>query len=146
MTTFRSPITPTAPQVAYRRLLWVTPAAAAIAALLNSIVYFAADSLGAFPADVLIPNRNMPMTLLPIVMFSIFPTIGAAIAFALLGRFTKKPVRNFLILSTVVFVAFIITPFTIPDAPVLMNIALQITHIVVAGVAVYAFTHYATTD
>lgn len=125
-------------QVAYRRLLWLVPVAAVIAAAANAILFLVGDALGAFPDSVIIPTAGSPMTIGPMMIFSAVSTIGAAAVFALLGRFTSKTSRNFWIVSAVVFIGFIFTPFSIPDVPVPMIVALEVSHLLVAIVAMGA--------
>ncbi|MDZ7703806.1 MAG: DUF6069 family protein [Trueperaceae bacterium] len=135
--------TPNAPeQVAYRRLLWLAPVAAVIAAVANGIFFLVGDALGAFPDSVIIPNAGSPMTIGPMMIFSAVSTLGAAAVFALLGRFTGKTRRNFWIVSAVVFIGFLFTPFTIPDAPVIMIVALEVSHLIVAVVAMGALLEF----
>ena len=51
--------------------------------------------------------------------------------------------RVCLILAGVVLLAMAIPPFTIQGAPVAMIVALQLTHLTTAGIAVYALTRFA---
>ena len=115
--------------VRYRRLTQLALMAAAAAAVTNALLFFIFRPLGAWPQDVIIPNAGSPMSLAPILIFSFVSVLGAAVVLGLLAKFTEHPERNFYIVAAVVFVGFFFTPFTIPDAPALMVVALEIVHI-----------------
>ncbi|MEX2501719.1 MAG: DUF6069 family protein [Trueperaceae bacterium] len=133
--------TASALQVDLRRTSVATVLAAIAAAVANALVYAVGDAFGAFPSDVIV-TAGMPMTLAPIVSLSVLATLTAGAVFALLGRVATRPVRAFLIVSGVVLVVMAVPPFLIADAPALMIVALQVTHLVTAGIAVYALTRY----
>ena len=123
--------------MSYRRLAQLALAAAAAAAAINTVLFFVFQPLGAWPQDVLI-RGGQPMSLAPILIFSFLSVIGAAVVFASLARFTRKPERNFFIVAAVVFVGFFFTPFTIADAPSIMIVALELAHVPPAIAAVWA--------
>ena len=114
--------------VSYRRLAQLALMAAAAAALANAVLFFIFQPLGAWPQDV-IAAGNQPMSLAPILIFSFVSVLGAAVVLGLLARFTGQPERNFYIVAAVVFIGFFFTPFTIPDAPSVMIVALEIVHV-----------------
>lgn len=115
--------------VSYRRLIQLALMAAAAAAVTNAVLFFIFQPLGAWPQDVIIPNAGQPMSLAPILIFSFVSVLGAAVVLGLLARFTGQPERNFYIVAAVVFIGFFFTPFTIPDAPSIMVVALEIVHV-----------------
>ena len=75
-----------------------------------------------------------------VVIFSFVPALLAAGFLALLGRFTKRPLRTFTIVAAVVFVLSLYTPFSIPGAPFAMILALELMHLVVAVIVVAVLT------
>jgi uncharacterized membrane protein HdeD (DUF308 family) len=76
-------------------------------------------------------------------MSSIVPTLLAAGVLALLNRFTGNPLRIYGIVTIVLFVVTLANPFlAIPGIPTGMGIWLCLMHLVVAGVAWYAFNRY----
>ena len=115
--------------VSTRRLAQLALVAAAAAAVTNALLFFIFRPLGAWPQDVIIPNAGQPMSLAPILIFSFVSVLGAAVVLWLLARFTEHSERNFYIIAAVVFIGFFFTPFTIPDAPTLMVVALEIIHV-----------------
>ncbi len=144
MTTYPNSLpSDSAPRVVPGALLRVAPLAGLAAAGVNAVIYFVAHSLGFIPASVFV--NGQPLTVVPVIISSILPVLVAAGVFALLGRFTKNPVRVFTILAVVLTVISFVNPFMgIPGVPLPMAIVLNVMHVVVAGLVVYAFTRYAT--
>ena len=64
------------------------------------------------------------------------PALLAPFVFALLWRFTRRPVRNFVVLAAVLSVLSFVTPLTIPGAPLSMVLVLELMHVVAAVVIV----------
>ena len=73
------------------------------------------------------------MTLGAVVTSSFVPTILAAVLFALLGRYTRRPVSISRAVAVVLLLVSFVTPFSIPGAPVSMIVALLLVHVVAAA-------------
>ena len=129
-------------RIAYRKLPWVALLAALTAAVANALVYFAGSGLGFIPQNVLVPTPSgeHPLTVAPVVVSSVVGAIGAAIVFAIIGLFARRPVRLFRIVATVVLVLSFATPLTIPGAPVAMILSLEVMHVVAWAVTVGLLT------
>lgn len=80
------------------------------------------------------------MTLGMVVGTTVVPALLAAAVFALLGRFTRRPVRNFVVVSGVLLVLSFVTPLTIPGAPLSMVLTMELMHVVAAVVIVVGLT------
>ena len=130
-----TPATETRP-VSNRRLMVGALTAAVGAVLVNVLLYFAGAALGAFPASVQV--QGQPFSVIPVVIFSFVPVLVAALVFALLVRFTAQPKRVFYIVAAVIFVLMFFTPFTIPAAPAVTVVVLELMHVVVAAAAIWA--------
>ena len=76
------------------------------------------------------------MTLGMVVGSTVVPALVAGVVFALLGRFTRRPVRNFVVLVAVLLVLSFVTPLTISGAPLSMILAMELMHVVAAVVIV----------
>jgi hypothetical protein len=76
----------------------------------------------------------------PVVVSSVVGAIGAAIVFAIIGLFARRPVRLFRIVATVVLVLSFATPPTIPGAPVAMILSLEVMHVMAWAVIVGLLT------
>lgn len=127
-------------RVDYRRLLWVAPLAAILAAVANAILYFIADALGAFPASVLVPGANQPLTVGPIIFSSLGGTLAGAVVFAIIGRFARRPVSTFRVVAAIVLVLSFAQPFLIPDADFGYRAWLIAMHIVAGVIAIVLLT------
>ena len=113
--------------------------AAAVAAGVNALLYFVGSALGGFPADVLTPS-GLPVTVAPVVIMSaVLILIGTAV-YWLLCRFVANPNRWFTIVAVLVLVVMAYGPFTLPNAPTLMIVLLEIMHLVAGGTAIYCLT------
>lgn len=111
--------------------------AAVAAAIANTVVYAIAVALGSFPDSVLIQPAVQPMSLGPVISASAIGAVCATIVFALMSRFFRRPVRSFVILSVVVLVISLITPFTVAGATAAFIAALLIMHVVALAVIVF---------
>lgn len=127
-------------------LLKVAPLAALAAAVINAVLYFIGDAAGLMDKTVGVPGPDgqvEAITLAPVIMSSVIPTLIAAGVLVLLNRFTANPLRIYGIVTIVLFVVTLANPFLgIPNIPIGMGIWLNLMHAVVAGVAWYAFSKY----
>ena len=126
------------------RVVWVrlVPAGAlalVLAASANALVYLVASSLGAMPQDV-DANGQGPITLPMVVAMSALGTIGGTLVYAILGRFARRPVPVFRVVSALALVLSFAGPFTIPGAPAAMVWALSLMHIIAAVTVVGLLT------
>ncbi len=126
-------------RVAFRRLLWVGPLAAAAAAVANAVVYLVASALGAMPQDIVV-NGQGPITLPVVAAMSAQGAVVGAVVYALVGWFARRPTRVFRIVAAVALVLSFATPFTIPGAPISMVLTLELMHMVAALVIVGMLT------
>ena len=126
-------------------LLKVAPLAAAVSAAGNAVLYFIGSAIGMMDKTVgmVTPEGVQPITLAPVIISSIIPTLIGAGLLALLNRFTANPLRIYGIVTVVVSVLSIANPFVaIPNMPIGMGVWLNLMHVVVAGVAWYAYSRY----
>ncbi len=134
MTTFASKERIT--RVVYSRLWWVTLLTIAAAVAANVLLFFIGRAVGAFPEDYLVPASGMPFTVAPFILLTTVSVLAGCLVFALLGLFSRHPVRLYTIIGIVVLVLSFSTPFTLPAPPLLMFIFLQLTHIAAAASAI----------
>lgn len=127
--------------VAWRRLPLAALLAALGASAANVLVFFAASGMGFITPDVLVPaaSGESPITASMVVFSSVAGTVGATLAFAIVGLFAKRPARFFRILSIAVLILSFAMPFTI-GAPVAMVMSLEAMHIVAWAVIVATLT------
>jgi hypothetical protein len=129
-------------RVALGRLWWASLLAGLAATVANVVVYLIASAAGAIPQTVLIPTPGgpMPVTVAAVIINSFLPAIVAGVFLALLNRFTRRPVRIFRIVSVVLLLLSFANPFTIPGAPIVMIVALNLMHVVAAAIIVGVLT------
>ena len=128
--------------ISYPRLPGVALLAALAAAVANTLVYFAASALGTISQDVLLPSPMgvSPLTVGLVATTSVIGTVGAAVVFAIIGLFARRPVRLFRIVATVVLVLSSVMPATVPGVPMAMRLSLAVMHVVAWAVSVGVLT------
>jgi hypothetical protein len=129
----------TSERVSLRRLLWVAPLAIAAAVAANFVVRTIALAV----LDV--PPAFIQLTTPAFLPLTVIGVLGAVIAFAIVGRLSRSPVRTFTIVATVVLVLSFI-----PDIGLLVSgapgttlpgvLALMVMHVVAAVLAVGILT------
>lgn len=129
-------------RISWSRLPLVALLAALLAAAANILLYLAASGLGFMPRDVLVstPGGEQPLGLTPVAASSVAGAIGAALVFAMIGLFSRRPVRLFRVVAAVVLVLSFAMPLTISGAPLAMLLSLEAMHVVVWAVAVGLLT------
>ncbi len=97
-------------RVTWRRLRWVGPLTIVISLISNLIL----RSIGI--ALFHLSPKFGPLGIGPVTFWSVVTGIGAILVFALVGRFTEKPIPPFLILA---FIVYLVTFY--PDYLVLFS-------------------------
>lgn len=128
--------------ILWRRLPLAALLAAVVAAVANALIYFAASALGFIPQSALIPSAGgeSPLTVGMVSIVSVIGAIGAAIVFAVIGLFTRRPVMLFRIVAVVVLVLSFATPLTIPGAPLSVILSMEVMYVVAWAVIVGLLT------
>ena len=125
--------------VVWGRLVPAGALALVVAAAANAVVYLVASSLGAVPQDV-DANGQGPITLPMVVAMSAAGAVAGTLVYALVGRFVRRPVRVFRLVSALALVLSFVGPLTIPGAPAAMVGALLLMHVVAAVTVVGLLT------
>lgn len=134
-------------KIASKKLLTVAPLAAIAAAAINAVMFFIGKATGLISDTVLIAPRNEPISLIPVLISSILPTLLAGGVLALLNRFVSAPLRVFNIIAVVLLILSFVQPFAmIPNVPAGMGIWLDIMHVVVGGIVVLAFNRFTAAE
>jgi Family of unknown function (DUF6069) len=124
--------------IAWGRLAWATGLAIIIAVAGSAAVYLIASAVGAVDRDVVLPSLlgNGPLSLASVSVTVAVVTVAAAIVFGVLSAWTRRPVRNFRVVATVLAVLSLSSPATIPGPPAAMRIAMGTMHLVVWAVSI----------
>lgn len=123
----------------WQRLVNATLLAVLSAAVANALIYGIASAIGAMPQTIEV-RPGQPITLLAAVGTTISAVVSASVMLALLIRFTSRPYTIFLAVAAIVLVLSFATPFTLPKAPLLMVIVLEVMHVITAVITVYVLT------
>ncbi|MCU0433824.1 MAG: DUF6069 family protein [Bacteroidia bacterium] len=111
------------------------------ATVLNVILFYIFKAMGGFPEDFLVPQaQNQPITVVPVIISSVITAVVGMLIYLLLNRFSGKAQLIFRIIAVVVFVLFIYTPLSIPNAPGAMVVGLELMHLVSAAVVTWFLT------
>ncbi len=131
-------------RVLWGKLLPVGLASIALAVVANVAFYFLADALGWMSREVQVGNPENPgaITAGPVAIFTALLCLLGLGVYALLGRFTRKPLTIFLWIAVVVLVLQILPTLTV-GAPMAMVVALNIMHVIAGVIVVIGFTRFA---
>lgn len=114
-------------------MVWAGPLAGVAAAAANAVVFYVGVALGLVSESVGVANGE-PLAVSAVVISTLVPALFGTVLFAVLGRFTRRPVRIFRIVAAVVLVLSLVTPFTIPGITAGMILVLLLMHVVAAAV------------
>lgn len=111
--------------------------AAGIATVVNAILFLVFHSAGII-VDTIFIQPNQPMTIVPIIISSIVPTLIATLVFFLLEKFTKNGFKIFRIVAIILLVLSFVNPFMgIQGVTVGYAIVLNLMHVIVVGALLY---------
>lgn len=118
--------------------IFITGLKAGVASIvLNAILFFVFHAAGVLTDDIKI-HDDQALTIAPVIMSSLVPSLVGACVFFLFEKFSKNGWRNFRILALVLFVLTLANPFMgIPGVTVGYAVVLDMMHVVVAGSLMY---------
>ena len=117
--------------------IWRNGLIAIVAAtVINAVLYFVGAALGWMPETVLTP-MGLPVTIVPVVASTVIALVVATIVYSILNRFTGSPNRWFTIIAVVVLVVSAVSPLSLPGAPTMMIVVLEVMHLVAGIAAIY---------
>ena len=133
-------------RIAVNRLLWIVPLTILAAVVANVIIQQIAVA-------VLNPDSAfLPLTLMPPIIFTVVGVLGAVVVYAVIGRFSRQPVRLFrrvalvaLVVSFIPDILMLVTGFN-PGTTAANVAVLILMHIVAWGIAVGMLTRLAATE
>jgi hypothetical protein len=124
---------------AWRRYLWVVPAAVAAATLANVVFYFVLTKWIGEPllmGNELPPPLLTPMEVWEVILFSIIFSLAASFVYLFLSLLTQRPDRNFIIISAVILLVSFVPLLGVPDSPVAMSARLSLVTMHIIGAIV----------
>jgi hypothetical protein len=114
--------------------------AAITAMVANIIVFYIGSALGFMPTTYINPQLGRPISVGEVIGSTIAGAVGATVLFALLARFTRRPVTIFRIVAGIVLLLSFATPFTLPGAPLSLILTLEVMHVIAAAIIVGVLT------
>jgi hypothetical protein len=120
-----------------RKLWWAGPLAAVAAAAACAGLFIAAQAAGLITDAVILdsPTGPMPMNVGAPIMFSVVGVLVGALLLALLIRFSSRPLRTYRIVGVAFLVLYAFFPLTIPGAPLVYILTLELLHLVAGALA-----------
>ena len=107
--------------------------AAGAATVVNAILFYIFHAAGII-VDTIFIQPNQPLTVVPIVISSIVPTLIATLVFFLFEKYTNNGFKIFRIISLVLMTLSFVNPFIgIHGVTMGYAIVLNIMHVVVVG-------------
>lgn len=108
-----------------------------VAIAINSLLFLIFHSTGVISDNVFV-EPNQPLTLVPVIISSTFPTIVASIVFFFIEKFTKNGFKIFTILSIVLGLISLTGPFLgLKGASIGYAVVLDLMHITVIGALLF---------
>ena len=120
------------------KAIFVTGLKAGIVSIvINAILFYVFHAAGVLTDDIMI-QPGQPLTVLPVLISSLVPSLIGACIYFLFEKFSKNGWRNFRILALILFVLTLANPFMgIHGVTMGYATVLDLMHVVVAGSLMY---------
>lgn len=124
-------------KLSFKQIITAGAIAAGASMVINAILFFIFHAAGFITDDIFV-QPNQPMTVIPVIMSSIIPSLIGACIFFLFEKYSNNGLKLFSIVAGVLLVLSFGNPFFgIQGVTVAYGIALNIMHVVVAGSLLY---------
>lgn len=121
----------------FKQIITAGAMAAGVSVVINAILFYVFKAAGVFTDDIFI-QPNQPLTIVPIILSSVMPSIVGACIFFLFEKFSNNGFKIFSIVSIVLMVLSFVNPFVgIKDVTVAYGVVLDVMHVVVAMSLLY---------
>jgi Family of unknown function (DUF6069) len=121
----------------FKQVLTAGAIAGVAAAILNVLLFFIFHAVGIITDDIQV-QPSQPLTIAPVLISSVLPSVVGAAVFFLFEKYTKNSFKLFTILALVLLVLSFGNPFLgIPNVTIGYAIALNLMHVVVAFSLLY---------
>ena len=116
----------------FKQIITAGLLAGGVSAILNAVLFFIFHSTSVFVESIQI-QPNTPLTIVPIIISSILPSLIGSIVFYFIQKFTSNGFKIFRNVSIVLVALSLISPFTnIPNVTFGYAMVLNVMHILVA--------------
>jgi hypothetical protein len=124
-------------KLTFKNLLSAGFIAAIASVTINVLLFLIFSAAGVFTDEIEI-QPGQALSILPIIISSIMPTLLAILEFYLIDKYTKNGFTIFTIISVVLLVLSFLNPFMmIPNVTLAYAVVLNVMHVVVAGMLLY---------
>jgi drug/metabolite transporter (DMT)-like permease len=124
-------------KLTFKQIITAGAIAAGVAVVINAILFFTFHSAGVI-SDTVFLQPNQPLTVVPVIMSSILPTLVGACVFFLFEKYTTNGFKIFSIVAVVLVFLSLASPFmAVQGMPVAYGVVLCIMHLVVAFSLLY---------
>jgi hypothetical protein len=121
----------------FKQIITAGLMAGGASAIFNAILYYTFHAARVF-VDTIHIQPNTPLTIAPVVISSIIPSIIGSIVFFFIQKYNTNGFKIFRIVSIVLVSLSLISPFTnIPNVTFGYAMVLNVMHIIVAGELLY---------
>lgn len=120
-------------KLTFKQIMGAILFAALSSAVINAIIFFIFRGLGIFDETIIDPSSKATLTIVPVLISSIIPSIIAGLVFFLFEKYSKNGFKFFTILSIILVLLSLMSPFKIPNVAMGFVVGLNLMHLVVAG-------------
>ena len=121
----------------FKQIIIAGAIAAGVSVVINAILFFIFHYTGVISDDVFI-QPNQPLTVVPVIISSILPTLIGACVFFLFEKFSNNGFKIFSIVAIVLMFLSFTSPFmAVQGMPVGYGVVLNIMHVVVVFSLLY---------
>jgi hypothetical protein len=121
----------------FKQIITAGATAAGVSAVINSLLFFIFQAAGVL-TDTVFVQPNQPLTVIPVIISSILPTLIGACIFFLFEKYGNNGFKTFSIISVVLVLLSLLSPFmSVTGMPLAFGLVLDAMHLVVAGSLLY---------
>lgn len=121
----------------FKQIMTAGALAAGASVIMNTILFYTFKAAGVFTDDIFI-QPNQPLTIVPVIISSIMPSLIGAGVFPLFEKYLKNGYSIFRIVALVLLVLSFVNPFMgIQGVTIAYGVALNLMHVVVAFSLLY---------
>lgn len=124
-------------KLTFKQSITAGATAGAVSLVINAVLFFIFHAAGILTDDIMI-QPNQPLTIVPIILSSVMPSIVGACIFFLFEKYATNGYKGFAILSIILLVLSFANPFMgIPNVTTAYALVLNLMHVVVAFSLLY---------
>jgi hypothetical protein len=121
----------------FKQIITAGLMAGVLSAIINAILFYIFHTANVLVDSIHI-QPNTPLTVKPLIISSILPSLIGSIVFYFIEKYTSNGFKIFRIVSIVLVALSLISPFTnIPNVTFGYSMVLNVMHILVAGDLLY---------